>query len=250
MARPSPTRFAPARFVDAPALSSRVRAVVVVVIVLVHVALGIALVRAFGGVRALADAVGLGPVLVATVISEPPPPSPATRSHDPQGASGAAGKRAQADQIVAPLARLPVSAPPAAPVAGAGSETQSGASAGGEDTGGAGSGSGPGSGGTGNSSGGRYVAAKPVKIAGDLVEADYPKASRAKRLGTAVIVVLTVGTDGHVTACRVHQPSGDPEADAVTCKLALERFRFHPALDQNGDPIEAIFGWQQRFFST
>jgi protein TonB len=63
-----------------------------------------------------------------------------------------------------------------------------------------------------------------------------------------VIVLLTVATDGHVTACHVHQPSGDPDADAVTCRLALERFRFQPALDQNGDPVEATFGWQQSFF--
>jgi protein TonB len=90
---------------------------------------------------------------------------------------------------------------------------------------------------------------RPTKIAGDLVEGDYARAGRTKRLGTAVVVLLTVGTDGRVTACRVHQPSGDPDADAVTCRLASERFRFHPALDQNGDPVEATFGWQQRFFA-
>jgi len=243
MVRPSSARFS-----DVPALSRRARAGLAVVIVLVHVVLAVGLIRAFGGVRALADAVNLGPVVTAMIIPDGPPPSPATHNKARQGASGAAGKRALADQIVAPPARLPVQAPIAAPVAGTGSDTQSGASAGGEGTGGAGSGNGPGSGGTGDGSGGRYVAAKPVKVAGDLVETDYSRAGRAKRLGTAVTVVLTVGTDGHVTACRVHQPSGDPEADAVTCKLALERFRFRPATDQHGDPIEATFGWQQRFF--
>ena len=60
--------------------------------------------------------------------------------------------------------------------------------------------------------------------------------------------MLTVGTDGHVRACRVHQPSGDADADVVTCKLAIERFRFKPALDANGEPVEATFGWQQSFF--
>lgn len=60
--------------------------------------------------------------------------------------------------------------------------------------------------------------------------------------------MLTVGTDGRASACRIHQPSGDPEADAVTCRLALERFRFAPGKDQDGQPIVADYGWQQRFF--
>ena len=259
MARPSPASAspasaspAPARFADTPALSRRARAGLGLTIVAIHVLLGFGLVRAFGGVRALAEQVGLGPVLVALTVPDkpapPPAPTRAVTSHEAEGASGAAGKRAAADQIVAPPARLPIPAPPAAPVAGTGNETRSGATASGEGTGGASTGAGTGSGGAGNGSGGRFVAAKPEKIAGDLAESDYPKAGRAKRLGTAVIVVLTVGTDGHVTACRVHQPSGDPEADAVTCKLARERFRFHPALDQNGDPIEASYGWRQSFF--
>jgi protein TonB len=206
---------APARFADTPALSRRARGAVLAVIVLAHGVLGYALVRAFGGVQALAGAVGLGPVLTATVVADkPPPPARAVHSHQDEGASG----------------------------------TRSGAAAAGEGTGGTVSGSGTGSGGTGTGLGGHYVATRPVKIAGDLVEGDYPRAGRARRLGTAVIVLLTVGTDGRVTACRVHQPSGDPEADAVTCKLALERFRFNPALDRNGAPVESLFGWQQRFF--
>ena len=246
MARSLPTRFA-----DAPALPGRVRGALLVLIVLAHVVLGIALVRAFGGVQALVGDAQRLPVLTATVTPEktpPPPPAPATHSHQREGASGTAGLRAQADQILAPPARLPIAEPPAAPVAGVGSDVRSGASTGGESTGGASSGAGTGSGGTGNGGGGRYVATKPVKIAGDLAESDYAVAGRAKRLGTAVIVVLTVGTDGHVSACRVHQPSGDPDADAVTCALARARFRFHPALDQNGDPIEASYGWRQSFF--
>ena len=218
-------------------------------IVAIHVLFGIALVRAFGGMRALADQVGLGPVLVAMsppVTSPQPSHNAPRRAHD--GGSGAAGVSAAADQIVAPPPRLPIPASPAAPVAGSGSQTRSGASAGGEGTGGSSIGAGTGSGGTGNGSGGRYATTKPVKIAGDLSEADYAKAGRAKRRGTAVIIVLTVGADGRVSDCHVYQPGGDPDADMVTCKLASERFRFTPAADQNGDPIDATYGWQQRFF--
>jgi len=231
-------------------MSPRARIGVIVAIVAIHIVLAIALVHAFGGVRALADRVGLGPVLVAMAppAAPPPPPGKAVTSHAHEGASGAAGKRASADQVVAAPPRIPIPTPPAAPVAGTGSETRSGAGASGEGTGGSSAGAGTGSGGGGNGSGGRYAKTRPVKIDGDLVEADYPKAGRAKRLGTAVIVVLTVGADGRVSDCDVHQPSGDPDADAVTCKLARQRFRFTPAVDQNGDPIEATYGWQQRFF--
>jgi protein TonB len=72
--------------------------------------------------------------------------------------------------------------------------------------------------------------------------------TRALRLGSSVIVVLTVGTDGRVRACRVHQPSPDAEADSITCRLAIQRFRFRPATDRAGNPIESEYGWQQRFF--
>jgi periplasmic protein TonB len=238
-------------FSDTPALPRRVRLGLAGAIVLIHLGLGLVLVRAFGGVGALVDSVGQATGLVAIALPDQPPPpraeSRAVQSHLAEGASGAAGARASADQIVAP-SRIVLPAFVAAPVAGLGDETRSGASAAGAGTGGAAAGTGTGSGGAGSGAGGRYAAIKPVKIAGDLAESDYSREGRAKRLGTSVIVVLTVGTDGHVTACRVHQPSGDPDADAVTCRLAQDRFRFKPALDQDGDPVEATYGWQQRFF--
>jgi protein TonB len=238
-----------ARFADTPALSRRARAGMIAGIALIHLLLGLGLVRTLGGVRALADNAGLGPALVAlNVENKPPPPSRSVTTRANQGASGAMGRHVHADPIAAPVVAIRLPAPPAPVVAGTGSESRSGAGAGGEGTGGSSTGMGTGSGGTGQGPGGRYVATKPEKIAGDLVEADYPRAGRAKRLGTSVVVVMTVGIDGRVNDCRVHQPSGDPDADAITCKLAIARFRFHPALDQDGDPIEATYGWQQRFF--
>jgi protein TonB len=237
--------MAPVRYADTPTFTPRQRALLLMVIVVMHVLAGAALIRAFGGVRALADRVGLAPVISARVITAPPPPRHQTESRRAQGAGGANGRLAQADQIIAAPSPVQPAAMPAPPVAGTGSAVQSGASTADEGTGRGGSGDGPGSGGAGTGTGG---GTRPVKIAGDLAEADYPKAGRAKRLGTAVIVVLTVGTDGRVTACRVHQPSGDPDADAVTCRVASERFRFTPAHDAAGNPVVAQFGWQQRFF--
>lgn len=227
-----------ARFADVPSFSPRQRAALLLALAVLHGLIGWGLIRAFGGVRALAERVGLAP-LTATVVADPPKPAPDA------GRAGAAGRRASADQAIAAPARIETPAPVAPVVAGTGSAAQSGAAAAGEGTGGAGSGNGPGSGGSGSGSG---EGAGAKKIAGALAEADYPKAGRAKRIGTSVIIILTVGTDGRVSHCRVHQPSGDPDADAITCKLATERFRFEPARDGAGNPVEAQFGWQQRFF--
>ncbi len=234
----------PARYVDRPALTLRVRAVLFAVIVAMHGAIAVFL---LGALAQRQGAVPSRMPLSARLIIAPP--APATHQHREEGAGGANGKRAHANQIVG-LTRFPMlQIPIAAPLAGLGSDARSGANTVGEAGGSGTAGSGSGSGAGGQGDGGRFVATKPAKIAGNLAETDYARAGRIKRLGSAVVVVLTVGTDGHVSACRVHQSSGDPDADAVTCRLALERFRFHPALDQHGDPIEATFGWQQRFFA-
>ena len=63
------------------------------------------------------------------------------------------------------------------------------------------------------------------------------------------MIALTVGTDGRVKGCRIVRPSPDPEADAITCRLATERFRFRPARDRNGEPVESVYGWRQSWFS-
>jgi protein TonB len=150
--------------------------------------------------------------------------------------------------IAAPSARVVLATQPAAPIAGQGSAATSGASDAGAGTGAGGQGLGTGAGTAGNGLGGGG-AAKAVKIAGDINSArDFPKATREQRLGDYVIVALTVGIDGRVKACRVHRASRDPQSDQITCRLATERFRFRPATDANGNAIESIYGWQQRWF--
>ncbi|MEO0030571.1 MAG: hypothetical protein RIS94_329 [Pseudomonadota bacterium] len=243
----------PIRFSDTPGLTRQQRAVVLVLVVLVQALLAFAVVRGLGGVQAALREAGLAPTIEAhDVPLDPPAPQPSqtTQSHEAEGAEGAAGRKARATQIVAAPARVPTRTVAAAPAASTGNDTQSGASAAGSGTGGGTAGNGTGSGGSGNGAGGRYVAQRAVKIAGDITSTrDYPKATRTARLGTSVIVVLGVGTDGRVTGCKVHKASGDPQADAITCRLATERFRFRPALDQTGAPVESSYGWEQRFFA-
>ncbi|MDE2562139.1 MAG: TonB family protein [Sphingomonadales bacterium] len=241
------------RYVDAPRLSRRAKAAIVAVILLIHAGLVLAIIHGLGGVSATLEETGLERVVTAFNIPlpppPPPPPAPEATTREAEGKAAAAAPTARAKAVSAPLTRIPRPRDTAAPVSSTGDEARSGAAQAGQGTGGGGEGDGTGSGGSGNGAGGRFVATKAVKIAGDITSArDYPAAGRDDRIGKSVVVALTVGTDGSVRACRVHRPSGDDEADRITCELAMQRFRFRPALDQNGQPIQSVYGWEQRWF--
>ena len=225
---------------------------VALAVILLHLALVLALIRAFApDFTARVTEQVLGAVTV-TITAPPPQPSPAPplpADPDPVGAAAPAGKRAEPRPVAAPAPRVVVATTPAPPVAAQGRDDNAGAQAAGNGTGagdrGSGTGAGSGGSGTGGGSG-----SKATKIAGDINAArDYPAASRELRLGDYVIVALTVSTEGRVKACRVHRASRDPQADQITCRLATERFRFRPATDGQGNPVEATFGWQQRWFA-
>lgn len=234
----------------------RIRLGVVAIVALLHVVLGLALVRAFApGVTAhVADRV-FGAITVTVPIPPPDPPStpvaePTRRPAERTGASAKAGKRAEAAPVAAPTPRIVLPARDAAPLAAQGADTRVGAADAGAGTGAGGEGSGSGSGDSGTGPGGGGAAAKAVKIAGDINSTrDYPAASREQRLGDHVIVALTVGRDGRVKNCRVHRASKDAQADQITCRLAIERFRFRPATDDTGSAIESVYGWRQRWFA-
>jgi protein TonB len=127
----------------------------------------------------------------------------------------------------------------APPVAATGSAETAGASSSGAGTGAGGTGAGTGGGG----------AAPAIKLTGEInAVRDFPAASRDKRLGHFVVLALNVGTDGRVHGCRILTPSPDAVADQIVCRLANDRFRFRPARDRNGQPVESLFGWKQRWY--
>lgn len=233
----------------------KIRVGTVIVVLLLHLALIALLVRAFTPDFAASVAEGVGRVLAVDIRDAPPEPSaspgvsPQTAPPEAEGASAPPGKRANPREVSAPKARLTVKPTQAPPVAGAGSENASGAKDDGEGTGAAGSGLGTGAGAAGSGQGGGGAGSPTVKIAGDINSArDYPRKTRDLRIGHSVIVDLTVGADGRVSACRVSQPSPDPEADRITCELASKRFRFRPATDAAGNPRVAVYRWRQRWF--
>jgi protein TonB len=62
-----------------------------------------------------------------------------------------------------------------------------------------------------------------------------------------VVIELTVGTDGRVSACRDHRPSPDPEADRDHLPPGHRAFVFRPRLDAAGSRCGNI-RWRQRWF--
>jgi periplasmic protein TonB len=66
---------------------------------------------------------------------------------------------------------------------------------------------------------------------------DYPpSALRNEEQGTTA-VRITVGTDGRVADCSVTSSSGSSTLDAATCSIIKRRARYTPAKDQSGNPI-------------
>ncbi|CDO37008.1 TonB family protein [Novosphingobium sp. KN65.2] len=225
---------------------------VVAIVAVLHLAAIAALVRAF--TPQFAATVLDGVTQAFTVSVEAPLPRPtetppvASSPSEEEGAAAPPGKKAKPRETAAPKAPIAIKPTQAPPVAGKGDENASGARDEGEATGASGEGRGTGSGNGGSGQGGGAVT-PPVKIRGDINSAkDYPRDSRDLRIGSEVIVALTVGADGRVKGCRVVQQSPDPSAGQITCSLATERFRFRPAQDASGHPVEAVYGWRQRWF--
>jgi periplasmic protein TonB len=80
-----------------------------------------------------------------------------------------------------------------------------------------------------------------AKAKGNLIslttDDDYPQSAiRNEEQGTTV-VRLSVGTDGRVTDCSITSSSGSSSLDSTTCNILRRRARFTPARDQAGNPI-------------
>ena len=60
-----------------------------------------------------------------------------------------------------------------------------------------------------------------------------------------VYVAVRVQLDGRATDCKVNRSIGDPAIDAATCRLVEQKVRFRPAVDENGRPYVAWYGYVQ-----
>jgi periplasmic protein TonB len=194
-----------------------------------------------------------GETALAAFSTPPETPPPAAKPEAPHALpgkaalTGAAGVHAVPRAVTAPVSPVRLTLPPAPVIAATGDANSSGmrADGAGPGAGAVGNGGGSGAGGAGQGGGGSPLA----QIAGSIDSArDYPRAGRDARIGHSALIVFTVGVDGRAHDCHVRESSGDPDSDAITCRLAEQRFRFRPATDGAGNPVEHPYGWRQKWF--
>ncbi len=225
----------------------RTKVGVFALVAVLHVLAVLALIRAFAPDFSAQAVETVVSAFSVTVTTPPPSPEP-SKEPEKAGAAAEAAKTAIAKPAAAPKPKIAIAKAPAPKAASTGAANNSGASNAGSGTGAGGQGSGTGSGTGGTGPGGGLVA-KAVKIAGEINSArDYPRDTRDLRIDDSVTIYMTIGTDGRARNCRVQRASRDPEADAITCRLAEARFRFRPATDAAGNPVQSTYGWRQKWF--
>ncbi len=182
-------------------------------------------------------------------LAPPPPPPPIEKpriepqkSHRKEGAASPANLRSKATEVVAPKPLVqPVLPLPivTAPIAGVGLQASTGAApVPGPGTGAGGIGTGTGSGRAGDGDGDGDFS-EPRRTKGRLGYTDVRHDDDGPET-LSVGVRYAVEPDGHVDTCVVTASSGDRNADATTCRLIEERFRFKPSRDRQGHAVRSF----------
>ena len=239
-------------FSGASANNDRLRSATAVV--LIHVVVGYAILKAFDIrpgelVKSSLSSLNVIDISIPPVVADEKPKQSAPEAE--RAASAANLKKTSAPRE-APKRIIETPQPKSLPVAqkaGSGSENDAGAGdLLGPGTGVAGVGSGFGSGNSGDGTGGGGIASRAKLVSGRITNADYPKSATAARQGGSVTMHFTVGADGRPSKCRVVKSSGNAEIDATTCRLIEQRFRYAPARNKAGYPISDVTGWQQTWW--
>jgi len=200
--------------------------------------------------RSVADS-----AMVSVWVAEPPPPPDAPPDPD-EGAQGSPGKRAIARAETAPKTAIKNPEAKSAPRASStGTANNSGASASGSGTGSAGEGEGTGSGRGGSGTGNGREEPTPDQSRGPSVRSgavtarDFPTPEgwRSTRYGKKIEVIFTVTTSGQARNCSVAVNQVDSEAANRACGLVARKITFSPALNRDGQPIEARYGYRITF---
>ncbi len=243
-----------------PAPTLRDRAGPLLAVLLLHAAIGFALLRLSGADVELARQADLA-IFDVALPPPPPPPPPVPEQRTPEAPKPRRAEAAaappnivsRATPVVAPKPRMVLPAPSpvvaattpstgAAPTQGAASVVGPGTGAGGSGTGTGSGGSGDGGGGGGNGLG----EARARLVSPALTRRDYPEAILRRWPPRAIVfVILRVGPDGVPISCRVARSFGDAAIDAETCRLAVERLRFEPGRDERGRAVADFVGYRQ-----
>lgn len=193
-------------------------------------------------------AVSDGLKLFAVVPPPPPPPpeqpKPKVHNYRPQGAAAPPNLRAKPTEVVAPDPVIPPREPPpivVAPVAGQGAQASAGAAdIPGPGTGAGGEGDGFGGGGSGDGDGDGAGDVPPRRVGGRLNYSDLPREAREEGVSGTVGVRFVVAVNGRVPSCQVTRSSGNRFLDDFTCRLIVQRYRFKPAHDADGEAFQSV----------
>ncbi len=76
------------------------------------------------------------------------------------------------------------------------------------------------------------------------IQDNYPRRAEREGIEGNVGVNVTIGTDGRVAACRVTSSSGSSDLDSAACDGMTRYARFNPAQDTAGNPIQDSYSTQ------
>ena len=80
----------------------------------------------------------------------------------------------------------------------------------------------------------------PIEPLSSLIKGDdYPLEAIEKNEQGRVSMRLIVGSDGRVRECIIDRTSGSASLDSASCKIVMERARFEPARNAEGNPVTA-----------
>lgn len=82
---------------------------------------------------------------------------------------------------------------------------------------------------------------KPKGNLGAAMQRDYPRAAERQQIEGTVGLRLTIGADGRVSECSISKSSGSSVLDDGACQSIRRVGRFDPALDRDGNPISATW---------
>jgi protein TonB len=190
------------------------RVVAIIIVALIHVALGYALVTglAYSAAKKLVERVTTVDIEEPPPEEEPPPPPPDEVVPPPIVAPPppiSVNPNPPPIQVVdtppPPAPPIPRAAPPAPPPPAAPSKARN-ASPDGQ---------------------GRWAAR---------IQENYPARAIRDEIQGSVGVRVTIGANGRVTACTVSSSSGSPILDEAACDGMTRYARYNPALDDAGNP--------------
>ena len=235
-------------------LNSKDKGGAIAAVVAIHAALLFALLTLSGRIE-LTDPQSVLDVFEVTEV-EPRPEPPVVRQELEEQAEPEEGEaspeniRSEATEIVDPRPEISLPVPVPMETTETPNEgveaTQGAADVPGPGTGAGGVGTGTGSGGAGSGTGGGGgIAAGPALIRG-ITNRDYPREiQRRWPRGGRIFLRLRIEPSGRPSQCDVMRSFGDRLIDEWTCRLVSERGVFRPAVNRQGEPVAAWFGYVQ-----